>query len=448
VILCIDDISFLELASSLSFGFVRRATPMTTDELRAAADELFVLHGRFGHLFGRVEARKHSLVYLQGLLSAQGRKSVEPMALVFGDGSDSEPADGNTVINMQRFITASPWEWSPVQREIQTVFTEQLATSAADWPIGTVGIIDESSFIKKGTESVGVARQYCGRTGTVENCQVGVFLVGTVPAGSALLDHELYLTKTWIADRKRRKKTRVPKTLKFRTKPKIALQLLQRNLAGPVRFDWIIADEEYGRNGDFLDGLEAMSQRYVVEVPVNTTVWTVDPEGSGRPPGKRWREHVRTVRRIGENLPEDAWKNLQLREGASGPLVFQFARVRVWAVRHRKPGPAVWLLIKRSLGDKPETKYYLVNAPAEEPLETMALVTGTRWRVEEFLEEGKGYLGMGHYEARSWTSWHHHMSLVGLAHLFVTLTRQRLKKNSRADTGYGGEIAEDCSQAA
>jgi len=421
---------------------------MTTDELRAAADGLIVLHERVAHLFGRVEARRHSLTYLRGLLLAPGRKSVEPMALVFGGGSNSNPADDNVVIAMQRFITDSPWQWNPIQREIQAIFAEQLASSATDWPIGTVGIIDESAFLKKGTESVGVARQYCGRTGTVENCQVGVFLVATVPAGSALLDHELYLPRSWIKDCNRRKKTRVPKGLKFRTKPQIAIELLQRNVAGPVRFDWLIADEEYGRNGKFLDELEAMSQRYVVEVPVNTTVWTVDPEGSGRPPGKRWRKHVRTVRCIGETLPTEAWQNLQLREGATGPLVSQFARVRVWAVRHRKPGPPVWLLMRRSLGDKQETKYYLVNAPAEEPMETMALVTGCRWRVEEFFEEGKSYLGMGHYEARSWTSWHHHMTLVGLAHLFVTLTRQRLKKNSGTDPGHGFAVAKECTQAA
>src|SRR5262245_47940174 len=340
---------------------------MTTDELRAAADELVGLHGRFAPLFGRVEAREHSFAYLHGLLSAHGRKSVEPMALVFGDGSNDDPVDGNVVIRMQRFITASPWKWNSVQCEIQKVFAEQFAPSAADWPVGTIGVIDESGFPKKGKESVGVARQYCGRLGGVENCQVGVFLIGTVPAGTALLDHELYLPKSWIKDRARRKKTRVPKKLKFRTKPEIALQLLQRSVTGPVQFDWIIADEEYGRNGAFLDGMEALSQKYVVEVPVNTTVWTVDPEGRGRPPGKKWRAHVHTVQSIGDSLPVEAWQNLKLREGAVGPLVFQFARVRVWAVRHRKPGPPVWLLIRRSL-DGTETKYFLVNASAEEPL--------------------------------------------------------------------------------
>ena len=429
---------------------------MTAGELRAAADQLVVLHGRFAPLFGRKESRRHALAYLRGLLLAEGRKSVEPMALVFGEGLGAKSADDNAVIAMQRFLTASPWEWGPVQREIQQVFAEELVPSAASWPIGTVGIVDASGFAKKGTESVGVARQHCGRLGKVDNCQVGVFLLGTTPAGSALLDQQLYLPKSWVNDHPRRRKTRVPKRLKFRTKPQIAAQLLGRTLqAGHVRFDWIIADEEYGNNGGFLDALEAMSQRYLVEVPVSTTVWSVDPaaavpvsQGRGRPPSRPQREAVRTVRQVAESLPAEAWQTLALREGALGPLVFQFARLRVWAVRHRRPGPPVWLLVRRSLSAKPELKYYVSNAPEPEPLETMALVTGCRWRVEEFFEEGKSYLGMAHYEARSWTSWHHHMSLVGLAHLFVTLTRQRLKKKLRADLGHGDPPAQERSPAA
>jgi hypothetical protein len=136
------------------------------------------------------------------------------------------------------------------------------------------------------------------------------------------------------------------------------------------------------------------------------------------------------VRDLAQNLAPTAWHVLQLRAGAKGPLVFAFARLRVWAVRHRKPGAACWLIVRRSLEPDGEMKYYLSNATADEPLETMALVTGTRYSVEEFFEEGKGYLGMAQYEARAWSSWHHHMSLMALAHLFVTLTRERLKKKT------------------
>jgi SRSO17 transposase len=423
------------LASSGGFFLVQEKTSMTTSEVRAAAGELVHLHQRFAPLFGRKEARTQALIYLNGLLLAPDRKSAEPMALTFGE-PDDDGISQNQVLALQRFLTYSPWGTHAVQREIQAVFAEQLVPSTADWSIGTVGVIDESGFVKKGTHSVGVQRQYCGRVGKKENCQVGVFLVGVTPAGTALLDHQLYLPQTWAADAQRREETAVPKEIEFQTKPQIGIELLRRTKEhGLVKFDWIIADEFYGHNGEFLDDLEKMQQRYVIEVPVNTTVWTVDPQtqvpphrGRGSCPTRPKRDHVQSVRTIATSLPASAWQILQLRPGAKGPLAFAFARVRVWAVRHRKPGPACWLILRRSLEPDAEVKYYLAYAPQEEPLESMALVTGTRYRVEEYLEEGKMYLGMAQYEARAWTSWHHHMSLVALAHLFVTLTRLRLKK--------------------
>jgi SRSO17 transposase len=411
---------------------------MTTDELRAAADRLVQLHERFAPLFGRKEARAHSRVYLNGLLLASGRKSAEPMALEFG-----MPCDGGVsqlqVVGLQRFLTYSPWDYQDIQREIQAVFVKELVPTTAAWPIGTVGVLDGSACVKQGTHSVGVQRQYCGRLGKKANCQAGVFLTGVTPAGTVLLDHQLYLPKTWAKDRHRRAQCSVPKDIRFRTEPQLAVDLLRQTQApGVVRFDWVITDETFGRNGDFLDDLEDMQQHYLVEVPVTTTVWTEDPatqvppaQGRGRRPTRPHRTAVRSVQALAASLPTGAWQTLHLREGACGPLVFQFAAVRVWAVRHRKPGPPIWLVIRRSLAETPEVKYYVSNAPAETPLATMALVTGCRYRVEEFFEEGKSYLGMAQYEARAWSSWHHHMSLVALAHLFVTLTRLRLKKKRR-----------------
>ena len=419
---------------------MKEDTSMTTIELRAAAGELVRLHQRFAPLFGRKEPQMQSLIYLNGLLLAPGRKSAEPIALVFGEPAD-DGISQNQVLALQRFLTYSPWDSHRIHREIQAVFAEELVPSTAEWPIGTVGVIDESGFVKQGTHSVGVQRQYCGRVGKKENCQVGVFLVGVSPAGSALLEQQLYLPENWASDAERRDETAVPADITFQTKPQIGIELLRRTRSnGLLKFDWITADEFYGHNGEFLDELEAMQQRYVVEVPVNTTVWTVDPQtqvpphegrrgpAATRPPRDNARAYVRTVANVAQSLPPSAWQVLQLRVGAKGPLAFAFARVRVWAVRHGKPGPECWLLLRRSLGPDGEVKYYISNAAAEEPLETMALVTGTRYRVEEYFEEGKGYLGMAQYEARAWLSWHHHMSLVALAHLFVTLTRERLKK--------------------
>ena len=394
---------------------------MKTIELRATSRRLQRLPRRFGPCFGRIEAQEHSLGYLRGLLLAEGRKSVEPMALVFGGPSPRRPSiDQNVVLAWQRFLTVSPWEANAVQREIQAVFVEEFVPSASEWAIGTVGVIDGSGFVKRGSHSVGVARQWCGRLGKVENCQVGVFVLGVTPAGTTLLEHQLYLPQEWTEDEKRRQKTRVPEEITFQTKPQIAAALLQRNT---VRFDWVIADEEFGRDGDLLDALELAAQRYLMEVPCDTTVWTDRPMRT-TPDAYVWQ-----VRLLVDTLPEKAWQTIQLREGAKGPLVFQFARLRIWSVRHRHGGPPLWLLIRRSLEAEPEVKYYLSNAAADTPLETMALVSGSRGRVEEFFEDAKGQLGMSQYEARSWTSWHHHMSLVALAHLFVTQTRRDLKRD-------------------
>src|SRR4029077_12194721 len=220
-------------------------------------------------------------------------------------------------------LTYSPWDSHSIHREIQAIFAERLVPSTADWPIGTVGVIDESGFVKKGTESVGVQRQYCGHVGKKENCQMGVFLVGVTPAGSALLDQQLYLPRSWASDGKRRAKTAVPENISFQTKPQIGIELLRRTrIHGLVKFDWVIADEFYGHNGTFLERLEQMHQRYVVEVPSNTTVWTVDPQTqvpahAGRrgpvatlPPRDRVRQYVRSVRDLAQSLPATAWQIL------------------------------------------------------------------------------------------------------------------------------------------
>ena len=403
---------------------------MTKEDLRACGTELVEFHQRFSPCFGRIECQGHAFHYLQGLLLAPKGKSVEPMALHFAEGN---------VIPMQRFLTRGVWDAAAVQREVQAVAAERLAPSAVGTPEGAVLIIDESAFAKKGTHSVGVRRQHNGRLGKVDNCQVGVFLAYATPAGTVLADHRLYLPKDWADDPDRRKETRVPEDVQFRTKPELAGDLVEAVRAnGLLPYDWIVADELYGSNGDLKARLEDRGERYLMEVPVSTTVWTKDPAteippsvSQGQPPSRLRRDSVCSVRDVAASLPESAWQTLQLREGAQGPVMFEFAAVRVWQVRHRKPGPPSWLVIRRSLEAKPETKYYISNADADVPLATLAAVTGVRWRVEEFFEDGKGSLGMRDYQARSWTSWHRHMALVAVAHLFVTVTRIRLKKTSR-----------------
>lgn len=412
---------------------------MTRDEVRAAAMRVVQWHERFACLFGRREAQQHSLVYLRGLMSDQGRKSVEPIALRFARNAQGGPAMQNEVVAMQGFITASPWEAGDVFREIQAVFAEEFVPTGTQWSIGTVGVIDESAFVKAGRESVGVARQWCGRLGTTENCQVGVFLTGVTPGGTALLDAQLFLPESWIGDRRRRKKTGVPREVKSQSKPQIAVNMIRRILeAGKVRFDWVTRDELYGDSGDLLDALEAMPQRYLLEVKKNTLVWTVDPATlPGATPGPKRRKklgsyryaEVRSVQELAGELPPDAWRMLKLREGEKGPLVFEFAVLRVWAMRHNRPGPPIWMMIRRSLEKTPEVWYYVSNAPENTPWQALAMVSGTRFRVEESFEDAKMHLGMADYETRSWKSWHHHMSLVALAHLYVTLTKRDMRRD-------------------
>src|SRR4051794_34753312 len=270
---------------------------MTPDDVRAAAERLVDFHERFAPLFGKAEAQDHAYTYLKGVMCCPERKSIEPIALCVGNGQ---------VSGLQKFIAVAPWQHDDVQAEIQSVFVDELVSSAAGTPIGTVGVIDESGFAKKGAKSAGVARQHNGRLGKEDNCQVGVFLVGVTPAGAALLDHQLYLHGSWYegdAAARRRAEAHIPEDLPFRTKPQIAAALV-RDVAvlGIVALDWVTADEEYGTNGDLLDELERLGQRYVVEVPTTTTVWTADPascvppySGRGQPPRRPRREAVCSV---------------------------------------------------------------------------------------------------------------------------------------------------------
>jgi SRSO17 transposase len=408
---------------------------MTKDDVRAAADRLIQFHDRFAPLFGKEQAQDHAYTYVKGLMVCPERKSIEPIALNVGDGQVSA---------LQKFINIAPWDQADVQAEVQAVFAEELVPTAAASPLGVVGVVDESGFTKKGDQSAGVARQHNGRLGKEDNCQVGVFLVGVTPGGAALWDHGLYLPETWCEDtpacHDRRAKVHIPEHVGFQTKPQIAAGLIRLTAAlGVVVLDWITADEDYGKNGAFLDELEALGHRYVVEVPATTTVWTEDPaecvppySGRGRVPTQPSRASVRSVAAVASALPPESWRTLEIRPGANGPLAFAFAAVRVWAVRHGHAGPPIWLLVRRSLEATPEIKYYVSNGDAATPLEVLAEVACTRHAVEDYFEDAKSYLGMAQYETRSWVGWHHHMSLVAMAHLFITLTRRDLKKKRRS----------------
>jgi len=404
---------------------------MTKDDVRAAARRLGEFHEQFAPTFGKAQAQDNAFTYIKGLMICPERKSIEPIALNVGNGNVSA---------MQKFINSGPWDHEEIQDDLQHVFAKELVPTAAVSPIGVVGVVDESGFSKQGDKSAGVARQYNGRLGKKDNCQVGVFVTAVTPAGTALLAHQLYLPEHWCEQtaecKERRNTAHVPPGIEFRTKPEIAADLIRTvAVLDMVRLDWISADELYGRNGQFLDELEELDHKYVVEVPVTTQVWTTDPTlsvpaycGRGRARTRPAPDSSASVKEVAVSLPAAAWRTLMVAQGAKGPLAFEFAAVPIWQKRHDKPGPRGWLVIRRSLDPKPEIKYYISNAPESTPLEVLAPVACTRFRVEEFFEDSKSYLGMAEYETRSWTGWHHHMSLVALAHLFITLVRKDLRK--------------------
>jgi len=418
---------------------VREDDAMTRDKVCAAARQVDRYFEPFRWVFGRRETQTHARVYLKGLLSCTRRKTCESIALRFGQTTDGSACAEKEVIAMQSFITQGKWLPGEAMEKIQAAFAKELAPSCGRWSIGLVGVLDESGFPKSGAESVGVARQYCGRVGKVENCQVGVYLVGVTPDGICPLDQQLFLPEAWMKDKARRRKTQVPEEMTFSSKPEIAAEMIRRTAeAGHVKFDWITGDSLYGDSGPLRGALDAAGQRYVLAVRSNLTVWIADP-------GKRttvtlgtkqrkkhgtWRHpNCRSLNEIVKDLPAQAWQAMKLREGSKGPLVYEFARLRVWIPREGHVAQPGWAVFRRSLDKPEEISYYVSNAGEETTLEELALVIGTRWRVEEYFEDAKTHLGMADYETRAWTSWHHHMALVALAHFIVTLTRRDVKED-------------------
>lgn len=403
------------------------ALDLTAEEIAELANELSEYHAEFADLYYRIEQAQWGEKYLQGLMLPIERKSIQPMAMAL---------EGGNIQAMQQFIGQGRWQDAPLLRKHRRLVAQTLGE-----PDG-VYIVDGSGFAKKGSHSVGVKRQWCGALGKVDNCQVGVFVGYASRKGYTLVDRQLYLPELWFEDAyaQRREKCGIPEEISFQSKPEIALSLLETMVAEeslPAR--WVAADEAFGNAPAFLDGVAALGLWYFAEVSVDTRVWPQRPQthvpagsGRGRPPTKLRLapdapDAVR-VDRLVQQLPQDAWQLFQVKEGSRGPLLAEFAFLRVVAVREGLPGPDVWLVCRRSLGPEPELKFYLCNAPADLPHTELVRMAGMRWPVETAIQECKGGLGMDHYEVRSWTGWHHHMTLCLLAHHFLVRTQERLQK--------------------
>lgn len=375
--------------------------------------EFAAFHERFSARFVRAEVRERSARYLQGLLGPVERKNGWQLAEAAGE---RDPA------GMQRLLYAAAWEADEVLGDYQTWAVEQFGNPAA------IVVFDETGFVKKGTKSVGVQRQYSGTAGKVENCQVGVFMAYVTPSSHVLLDRRLYLPAVWSDDPARRTEAQVPASTTFQTIPQLALAMLRAAWQRGVPQAWVAADEAYGKDPAFLTALEQHGQRYVIAVATTAPVWAERPNVVVGPRGGRHlaaeASPVTTAAAIVAGWPAAAWQRLIVGMGTKGPRVYDWAAARVVASRDQLPGPALWLVARRSPNDPAEVAYYLAFAPPETPLATLAEVAAARWPVEQCFEEAKGETGLDHYEVRSWHSWHRHITLAMLAHGFLAWQRR------------------------
>ena len=395
-------------------------------DVAALADELVAYHAQFAPLFQRSEQRTWALAYLHGQLLALERKSIEPMALALAGGN---------VQAMQQFVSVGPWDDERVLHQHQQLVAETLGDAETG-----VLILDGCDFPKQGTHSVGVARQWCGALGKVANCQASVVACYASTHGYTLVDRRLYLHKDWFtpAYRARWEKCGIPDDLPFRTRRALAAELAATlHTRQVLPFRWVTCDEAFGQNPAFLDAIAALELSYLAEVPHDTRVWLQRPptavpsRGTRGPAATRERltpdaPPPERVAALAAQVPRSQWQRYQIKEGAKGPLVAEFTFVRVFPVRADLPGPASWLVLRRSLGETPELKTYLSNAPATTRHSTLVWASGMRWPVESAIEESKGEVGLDHYEVRGWVGWHHHTTLSFLAHHFLVRQRCRL----------------------
>ncbi|MCC6300701.1 MAG: IS701 family transposase [Anaerolineales bacterium] len=311
-------------------------------------------------------------------------------------------------------------------------------------------LIDESSAVKQGTGSVGVAAQYCGSVGKIANGQVGVYLGYASRKGYSLIEGQLFMPEKWLDEEhaQQRQVCGVPEDLAFKTKPEIGLELLENALKRDnLPFSWLAADALYGDRPAFRDGVAAAGKNYFTAIKENTLIWCAPPKvhvppwsGHGRPSTRLRLSDARKqpipVKQLVRKIQKQDWVRAVVKEGRKGPIVCDFAFLRVTESRGGLPATELRLIIRRNLDDPSEIKYFFSNAPLDTPLDEFVRISGMRWPIETIFEEAKGEVGMDHYEMRSWIGWHHHMVLVCLAHHFLVRLRIRFQEQAPALTIY------------
>ena len=378
---------------------------------------------------GRSERRHWARVYVQGLLLDGERKSIEPIASRIA---------GADVQALRQFVGQSPWAVEEIQR--------RLAQKAIDlFSQPEVWLIDDTSFPKAGSHSVGVARQYCGALGKVANCQVAVTLHWGNGEMSCPLGWRLYLPKPWLAEAERAAKVKLPAGTVYKTKGELALELIDQSLHWELPQLPVVADSFYGNDFNFREALRSRELHYVMAVEPTTVVWSTEPNmavppaaGRGRPrryPPEDRLPETQNLLKLAQSLPASAWRAVCWRQGTRDKQCSRFALAKVWAVhgwrkqQHSKRS-AEWLLVEWPLEEEKPTKYWLADLGAKRPgLQRVAKIAHSRWRIELDYRELKEELGLDHFEGRHWLGWHHHVTLVSMAYAFLRSEQARIKKN-------------------
>lgn len=363
----------------------------------------------------RPEQRTHALTYMRGLLSDLKRKNVE--AIAYRDDQDRRC--------LQHFIGAAEWDHRPLQRELVRQVGRTIGESDG------VIVFDPSAFPKCGKQSVGVARQWCGRLGKIDNCQVGVYMGYASRQEHALVDTRLFLPQAWTADRTRCKSAGIPPGTRHQTRHAQALKMLAEN-GSFLPHGWVAGDDEMGSSAGFRRDLQDCGETYLLAVPSNTTIRDLQAEpppygGSGHPPRRRFEP----VRHWCESLPESAWTKLFVRDSEKGPLEIEIVACPVLAKINHRNMPYNETLVVTRYRDETDTTthdYYFSNATADTPLKEFARVTKAAHRVEDCFKRAKSEAGLADYEVRQWKGWHHHQILSLIACWFLVLDTRRGKK--------------------
>lgn len=363
-----------------------------TEDVREWGGQLDEVARRMGARFPRSETRDRVRAYLVGLLGPTQRKNAWQVAEQIGD---ADP------YGVQYLMGRSQWDPDEVRDDLRSYVVESLGDPDA------VLVLDETGFLKKGTKSAGVARQYTGTAGRIENAQVGVFLAYAGRRGVAFLDRELYLPQEWTDDPERCEAAGIPEGTAFATKIRLAKAMLERAFAAGVPAAWVTGDEVYGA-WELRRWLEEQGRPYVLAVRANQYVWA----GAGQA----------TVAALAEALPKRAWRKITIAAGSKGPRRYGWA----WLVINSDLGPAWrrWLLVRKSLDDPEDLAYYVAAGPSRATLTRLAMTAGARWSIEGGFESAKREAGLADYEVRSWTGWYRHVTLSLLAQAVLAAVRK------------------------